>query len=91
MELVRKFEELDTVQNKNHNRARMLTNEDMQIGVHGLLAASRTQFNSSGTLSEVYWVSATSLHGILKLAKCFPYKVLSISQTFLVLVLSVKT
>lgn len=51
MELVRKFHKTGSVQNNNHNRA-WITNEDMPIGVLGLLEAHRTQFNSVRTLLE---------------------------------------
>lgn len=48
MELVRTFE----VQNKKYNRTWMITDEEMKIGVLGLLEADCTQFYSIRTLLE---------------------------------------
>ena len=75
IELVRKFDETGSVQNKRHNRSRSMTNEEMQIGVLGLLEADRTQIKSIRKLSEESGVRQTSVHTILKLAKYYPYKI----------------
>lgn len=75
MELVRKFDETGSVQNKKHNRSRSVTNEALQIGVLGLLEADRTQFSSVKKLSEGCGVPQTSVYRILKLTKYYPYKI----------------
>lgn len=75
MDLVKIFDETVSVQNEKQSCTRMISNEDMQIGVVELSETDRTQFTSIRTLSEGSVVSATLVHAILKISNYYPHPV----------------
>ena len=78
IELMRKFVDTGSVQNKKREANQPQRNENVQIAILGHIAIDNMM--STRTLSDVSGVTRTTLQRILKMHKFHPYKIHLVQQ-----------